>query len=89
MDQLDIHERHQVPASPNVFNHIRSNAMADKPTKNEFDGDASNQSSSNVRSKTTQAVRNAHFQEDGVKRNGKVPGSVGSEEAAEANKATE
>lgn len=71
----DIHDRHGAQASPAASTAARSNEMS--------------KDSDNERSKTTQAVRDAHYQEDGVKADGTVPGSVPSDQPANEAKGDE
>jgi hypothetical protein len=61
----DIHNRHAVPASPAASNpagKTTNMAQNEQPAKEE-----------KAKSKTTQAQRDAHFQEDGVRADGTVP----------------
>lgn len=58
-DDRDIHDRHAVPASPAASTAARSAIMSDSDNKPKV--------------KTTQAQRDAHFQENGVRADGTVP----------------
>lgn len=70
-DDQDIHNRHSVQASPAASTAAEGSTMAN------------NNDNKPQEVKTTQKVRNAHYQEDGVRADGTLPAPKSEDEGEE------